>query len=157
MKTAIVYKTKWGATKQYCEWLREKYPDFELYNMDEINIDNLNEYERIVFASRVDKGDVSAREFLEDNWQSLEDKQLYLILVGLNDNTDKEVKETYEKLLPLIRESFSDYVRLPTRTRIEELNFLQRILAKGIVSKKQSTSDIHRDSLKTVYKWFENN
>ena len=52
MKGIVVYKSKYGATKKYAQWLCEE-TGFDMCEVSEAKIENLVEYEVIVFGGGV--------------------------------------------------------------------------------------------------------
>lgn len=51
MKKAIFYYSQTGNTKLLCQKIRREYPEFELVDMKEVKVQNLNDYKMVGFAS----------------------------------------------------------------------------------------------------------
>ena len=49
MKGIVVYKSKYGATKKYAQWLCEE-TGFDMCEVSEAKVENLEEYEVIIFG-----------------------------------------------------------------------------------------------------------
>jgi menaquinone-dependent protoporphyrinogen IX oxidase len=130
MNTLILYKSKWGTTKLYADWIHEAYPESEILNIDDFDPKNLANYEKIIIGSRTYMGRIQIGKFLVGNWNILKDKSVYLFSVGLIHPEKKESKQSYEMIPEDIRNSLSGYIKLPGKVDSGKLNFLERSIAK---------------------------
>ena len=56
---AVLYKSKYGTTRTYAKWIADKLHG-DLYSIDNVTIQNLNNYEFIVFAGALYAGKLSS-------------------------------------------------------------------------------------------------
>jgi menaquinone-dependent protoporphyrinogen IX oxidase len=81
IKTAIVYKTIYGSTGKYANWLKTSLKA-DLYEMDAVKIDELKGYKQIIVMSGTYAGQMPLTGFLKKNWDRLENKELVIVAVG---------------------------------------------------------------------------
>ncbi len=97
MKGIIIYKSKYGATKQYADWLSELL-HLPMVASDNINKDNLRQYDFIIAGSPVYIGKLLIRQWLRENVHVLQNKKVFLFVVcgtspNEKDKLDKIVRE----------------------------------------------------------------
>ncbi|MBN1923714.1 MAG: hypothetical protein JW791_03050 [Nanoarchaeota archaeon] len=80
-KVAVVYKTKYGSSEKYAEWL-SKSLKADVYEMDNTKIDRLKGYNTIIFISGVYAGRIEFVNFIGKHFNELSDKKLVGIIVG---------------------------------------------------------------------------
>ena len=81
MKTAIIYRSLRGTTKQYAEWLHEAI-DSDIFNISHVSPDTFKSYDNIIFCSCVYMGTIAAAGFIKKNWTLLQEKDVILVAVG---------------------------------------------------------------------------
>jgi len=79
--TAIVYKTIYGVTKKYAQWLSKelKCPVFEI---DSVDLDSLKKFNTIIVMSGTYAAKMPLTAFLKNNWETLKSKKLVAVAVG---------------------------------------------------------------------------
>ena len=88
---AVLYKSKYGSTRTYAKWIADKLHG-DLYGIDNISLDNLNNYDFIVFAGALYAGKLSSAKGIKRFLNKLKgDKNLYCVIVGLGNPQDKEL------------------------------------------------------------------
>ncbi|ADG70633.1 flavodoxin domain-containing protein [Brachyspira murdochii] len=88
---AVLYKSKYGTTRTYAKWIADKVHG-DLYGIDNVTIENLNNYDFIVFAGALYAGKLSSAKRIKQFFNKLKgDKHLYCVIVGLGDTNDKEL------------------------------------------------------------------
>ena len=88
---AVLYKSKYGTTRTYAKWIADKLHG-DLYNIDNVTVQNLNNYEFIVFAGALYAGKLSSAKRIKQFFNKLKgDKHLYCVVVGLGNPEDKEL------------------------------------------------------------------
>ena len=73
--TAILYKSKYGATKKYVSWLREEL-SCSVFPADKAVIKNLAAYDSIVLAGGIYAGGISGIRFLQKNYEQIKTQKL---------------------------------------------------------------------------------
>lgn len=89
MKTAIIYRSKYGATKTYAQWLAEDL-GARLLCGDQVKPEDLTQYDCIIYGGGLYAGGVNGFSLITKNFELLKAKSLYLFTVGAADVTDPE-------------------------------------------------------------------
>lgn len=95
MKGIIVYKSKYGATKKYAEWLADA-TGFDIIEVSDAKVSFLRDYDVLVFGGGVYATGVPMVRFLKKNIKALSDKKIIVFCDGASpyeENAFKEVKE----------------------------------------------------------------
>ena len=94
MKGIIIYKTKYGSTKKYVDWLAEE-TDFDIINVSKAKINDIKEYDVIALFGSVYASSISGLSFIRKNYNELKNKKIIVFAVGaspLDKNTLNELK-----------------------------------------------------------------
>lgn len=149
MKTLIVYRSKYGCTKQYAEWAKEEMASADLADIRSVNANQLASYDRIVILSCVYIGRMSATGFITRHWPTLSQKKVFLIAVGMEpDTTDS--KPSFQLLPEEIRKGISAYIKLPGKMDLDKMGFFDRLIIKKMGGKTEDKTD--REKLKAFLK-----
>ena len=89
-KTVVIYKSRYGSTKKYAEWIAEAV-DADLFEKGKINAEDLQKYDTIVFGGNVHAGRISGKEFIVDNFAKIADKNIIIFYVGSSIVNDKAI------------------------------------------------------------------
>ena len=95
MSTVVIYKSKYGSTKQYAEWIAEEL-GADLKNADDVKPEDLTPYDTVIYGAGVYVGCIAGIALISDNFEQLKDKKLIVFTVGLTDPSDKK---KYDDLL----------------------------------------------------------
>lgn len=88
MSTVVIYKSKYGSTKQYAEWIREEL-GADLKNADEVKSKDLLQYDTIIYGAGVYIGCIAGIALISDNYEQFKGKKIIVFTVGLTDPADK--------------------------------------------------------------------
>lgn len=89
MKKVVIYESKYGATKQYAQWIADEL-SCDLFEKKDIAPNELKAYTTIIYGGGLYAGGVSGINLLTKNFDILKDKNLILFTCGLADPTDQE-------------------------------------------------------------------
>lgn len=92
MKTIVTYKSKYGSTKQYAEWLSEEL-QCEAVDLSEINAKKLEEYDVIIHGGGLYAKGIAGISFYKKRKEILTEKQFYIFAVGASPYSDKILSE----------------------------------------------------------------
>lgn len=81
MKGIILFKSKYGATRRYAQWLAED-TGFPCRELDQVRPEELQEYETIVFGGGIHASGIAGISFFRKNLASLAGKRLFIFCVG---------------------------------------------------------------------------
>src|SRR5580765_8519842 len=95
MKGAIIYKTKYGATKQYAEWLGADL-NLPLLKCDDLIEGELSQYDFLLLGTPVYIGKFQIAKWLTHNVRNLIRKKIFIFIVA---GTSVEEPETRSKII----------------------------------------------------------
>jgi menaquinone-dependent protoporphyrinogen oxidase len=102
MKTLVAYKSRYGSTKQYAEWIAEAVAG-DVVPAEKVDPGSFPGYDIIVFGSYVRIGKVIGTDFLQKNWQSLKGKRLFIFIVSGTRPGDPDSEAILESIPAEIR------------------------------------------------------
>ncbi|GAB6090633.1 flavodoxin domain-containing protein [Spirochaeta dissipatitropha] len=97
-KTAVVYKSHYGTTRQYAEWIAEAL-NADLYDLKhekQLKTAQLQAYECLVFGGWLYGRGMLCKDFLEKHYPALKSKKLIVFSVGAAFNNDETLKAVTE-------------------------------------------------------------
>lgn len=95
MNGIIMYQSRYGSTKKYAEWLREK-TGFDIIRTKEIKPDMLDKYDVIILGGGVYASGVLGLSFLKKNISKLKGKKLAVFCVGASPYDEKAIAQARE-------------------------------------------------------------
>jgi menaquinone-dependent protoporphyrinogen IX oxidase len=130
MKGIIIYKSKYGATKQYADWLGELLHIPSVF-LDHFHKGSLPDYDFVVLGSSVYIGKLLIRDWLMQNINEVQLKKVFLFIVcgtdpGEKDKIEKIVKDN----LPGELKSKFEIYFLSGRLRRNNLSWSDKLLLK---------------------------
>ncbi|MFP4365272.1 MAG: flavodoxin domain-containing protein [Spirochaetia bacterium] len=157
MKGIIIYKSKYGSTKQYAQWLHEE-TGFELCNSKDFSKD-ISKYDAIVIAASIHAGSLSLKRFLLDTWPLISEKRI-AVLVTSGAGHQEVVKQILKDSLPQAVYGKLNIFPVGGRYVLGEMSFIDRTLIriaafftnnphakKGMLEEKREVS---RDNLQGI-------
>lgn len=142
MKTAVIYKSHYGSTKQYAEWLSEKL-NADLYEKSEIKPITLKNYDVIIYGGGLYAGGINGISLLTKNWDIIKNNKIIVFTVGLADPEKEEnIASIYNSIGKVFSEDAKKHIKLfHLRGGIDysKLNFIHKpmmAMLKKVISKK---------------------
>jgi menaquinone-dependent protoporphyrinogen IX oxidase len=130
MKGIIVYKGKYGATRQYAEWVGEELK-LPVLVLDNLKIEELLNSDFVVIGSSVYFGKMLLSDWLKKNAKNLQNKIIFLFVVCGTPSSEKEKQQhILEDNLPVSLLNSSRIFFLPGRLIRKELSWSDRLLVK---------------------------
>lgn len=100
-KKAVIYKTKYGSTRRYAEWISEAL-NCDLFESSKFNIDKLADYDTIIYGGGLYASGINGIDFITKNFNKLKNKKLIVFTVGL---ADPNIKSQFT---PIINKNFTE-------------------------------------------------
>ena len=147
MQGHIIYQRKYGATRQYAEWLNGmlKIPVSTTKEIKAIEIENAD---YLVIGSSVYVGKLLIRHWLKENVADLVNKKIFMFIVSATPATDKLKLESFLLSVPAEIRYLIEIYYLPGKVIKKDLSFLDNIilhmgawLTKDPVEKKKMLTD----------------
>ena len=133
MNSIVIYKTKYGATKKYAEWIAEEL-DCEVKNIKDVKIDELTKYDNIIYGGGLYAEVIDGVVFITRNLDKLEGKKIAVFSTGI---TPLKYREYYDKLV--IEKNFKPEML----DKIKVFNFMGKMIIDEL-------SLVHKSALKTL-------
>ena len=130
MKGVIVYRSKYGATWQYADWLADELK-LPLVRAEELDSESLSEFDYVVLAGSVYIGKWMLREWVKHNAEVLKSKKLfYVIVCGTSSSETKEQERLAKTNIPhaLLRNAEVSFLR--GRVVIKRLSLMDKFALK---------------------------
>lgn len=96
MKTIVVYKSKYGYTKRYAEWIAE---ELGCDIKENAALGDVLGYDLIICGGGCYAGSINGSKLITKNLSRLSGKKLILFAVGSNSGADKDIIPFWEKNL----------------------------------------------------------
>jgi menaquinone-dependent protoporphyrinogen IX oxidase len=135
MKKIVVYKSKYGSTKEYAGWIADEL-DCCAVDAREIKPEDLKEYDTIIYGGGLYAEVISGVSLITKNIEALKDKKIIVYSTGL---TPQDCREYYDKMV--LEKNFKEGVR----ERIKMFNFPGKMVISEL-------SLVHRAAIKTLKK-----
>ena len=129
MNAIVVYKTKYGSTKTYAEWISEEL-GCEMKDAKDVSVEELENYDTIVYGGGLYAEAINGASLITKNIETLKDKKIAIYSTGI---TPLEYREYYDKLV--IERNFKngvpDCVKLFNFTDAENVCAFKVVLPAG--------------------------
>lgn len=135
MNTIVIYKTKYGATKKYAEWIAEELT-CEAVDAKKITVDDIMKYDTIIYGGGLYAEIINGVHVLTKNMDKLKDKRIAVYTTGI---TPIDCRDYYDKMV--IEKNFKEGV--PENVRV--FNYLGKMVIDEL-------SLVHKTALKTLKK-----
>lgn len=130
MKGIIIYNGKYGATRQYGEWLRESL-QLPLVHTAAIRGEELAGFDFFIIGSAVYMGKLKTREWLRDNLPWLSRKRIFFFQVAGVPVEETEKRAGYDRdSIPAELAASSNSFFLPGRMQTSKLGWKDRLIVK---------------------------
>jgi menaquinone-dependent protoporphyrinogen IX oxidase len=106
MSGIVIYKSKYGATKRYAEWIAEE-TGFDCIDVKKAKIDEVLKYDTIVFGGGIYAQGIAGLSFIKKHIDVLKDKRLFIFCDGASPYEEGAISfiiskymQEYMKMLP---------------------------------------------------------
>lgn len=148
MKTLVIYKSKYGSTKQYAQWIAEEL-GCEAVDAKSVKPSELEKYDNIVYGGGLYAETINGVSLITKNIDKLRDKRIAVYTTGL---TPTDCRDYYDKLI--IERNFKFGVpqnvkvfNFVGKMIVSELSVVHRTainMLKKMMSAKENPTDMER-------------
>ena len=128
MNGIIIYKSKYGATKKYAEWIAER-TGFGCIKTDEADVKKLAEYDTIILGGGVYATRIAGLSFLKKNISKLAGKRIIVFCCGASPYDQKTFDAGMQQIFKGDLEGIPCYYCRGTFA-LQEMSFKDRMLCK---------------------------
>ena len=148
MKAIVLYKTKYGSTKAYAQWITEEL-GAEIAEASKIKPDELLKYDTIIYGGGLYAEVIAGVSLITKNINKLQNKKLIVYTTGL---TPPDCREYYEKLV--VEKNFKNGIyskikmfNYPGKMIVSELSVVHKaaiVALKKIMSDKKEPTEMEK-------------
>lgn len=135
MNAIVVYKSKYGSTKAYAEWIAEEL-SCKAVNAKEVRIDDLLKYDTIVYGGGLYAEVIAGVSLITKNLDKLKGKKIAVYSTGI---TPLDCREYYDTLV--LDKNFKG----DSLSYIKVFNFMGKMILSEL-------TPVHRAAIKTLKK-----
>ena len=135
MNAIVIYKSKYGSTKTYAEWIAEEL-SCKAVDAKQVKIDDLSDYDTIIYGGGLYAEVIAGITLITKNMEKLSGKKLIVYTTGI---TPLDCRDYYDKMV--IEKNFKE----DTASQVKVFNFLGKMVLEEL-------SLVHRTALKTLKK-----
>jgi menaquinone-dependent protoporphyrinogen IX oxidase len=135
MKTIVIYKSRYGSTKQYAEWIAEELV-CEAREARTVNVDELIGYDTIIYGGGLYAEVIAGVTLITKNFDKLSDKKLIVFTTGI---TPLDVREYYDELV------YDKNFKGEIREKVRVFNYLGKMILSELTLP-------HRTAIKALKK-----
>lgn len=144
MKGIIIYKSNYGSTRQYAQWLSEE-TGFTALPVKSVKKKDIAESDRVIIGAPIFAGKPLLYNWIVKNWPLLSDKKAVLYTTSGASGDDPLHKKNFENFFePAIREKMA-YFPVGGRMIHSELKPLHRFLVN--LGKKMVKDPVEREEM----------
>lgn len=136
MNAIVIYKSKYGSTQKYAEWIAEEL-SCEVKDAKAVKIDDLMKYDTIIYGGGLYAEVIAGVHLITKNIDKLSDKKLIVYSTGI---TPISCREYYDTLV-----MDKNFKTQEMREKIKVYNFLGKMVLDEL-------SVVHRTAIKTLKK-----
>jgi len=148
MKSIVLYRTKYGSTKSYADWIAEEL-SCEAKDAKGVKCEDLMEYDTIILGGGLYAEVIAGVSLITKNIDKLSGKKLIVFTTGL---TPTDCREYYDGMV--IEKNFKGDIKekvkvfnFPGKMLIDELSLVHKTAIKSlkaIMSKKENPTDMEK-------------
>ena len=143
-KIAVIYKSRYGATKRYAGWIALKL-GADLYEVSDIRKKDLKEYGTIIYGAPLYCEKIKGIKFVINNYEYLKNKNIKLFMVGIENYDDIYIQSILKNNIPkdILKNIDTFYFR--GKLNYKELSIKDRIfisLLKPNIFEKINSNEI---------------
>lgn len=135
MKTLVIYKSKYGSTKKYAEWIAEEL-GCEAIDAKGVKPSDLEKYDTIVYGGGLYAETINGVSLITKNIDKLRDKRIAVYTTGL---TPTDCRDYYDKLV------FEKNFKFGIPQNVKVFNFMGKMIVSEL-------SVVHRTAIKMLKK-----
>lgn len=141
-RTAVIYKSQYGSTKLYAQWISEAL-DADLFDVAKVS--DLGQYQTIVYGGGLYASGIIGSDFLVKNYEFLKEKRIVVFTVGLaNPKLTDYTKITEKNFPPDMRKSIKIF-HLRGAIDYKSINFKHKAMMSLLIKKVNKIDEKDRD------------
>ncbi len=135
MNAVVIYKSKYGSTKKYAEWIAKEL-DCPIFDAKNISKDDLTKYDTIIYGGGLYAEIISGVSLITKNFEKLKNKKVVVFSTGI---TPLDCRDYYDKMV--VEKNF----KTEMLDKIKVFNFMGKMILSEL-------SLPHRTAIKALKK-----
>ncbi len=135
MNAVVIYKSKYGSTKKYAQWISEEL-SCPVFEAKDISKEDLVNYDTIIYGGGLYAEIISGVNLITKNFDKLKEKKIVVFSTGI---TPLDCREYYDEMV--IEKNFKPEMR----DKIKVFNFMGKMILNEL-------SIPHKAAIKTLKK-----
>lgn len=135
MKTIVIYKSKYGSSKCYAQWIAEEL-ECDCVDVKKIKVEDLTDYDTIVYGGGLYAEMIGGITFITKNFEKLSNKKIAVFTTGI---TPLECSEYYDSYV--LKKNFKPHML----EKIKVFNFMGKMIIDEL-------TPVHKAAIKTLKK-----
>ncbi|HEX2951346.1 MAG TPA: flavodoxin domain-containing protein [Armatimonadota bacterium] len=131
MKGVIIYKSKYGSTRQYAEWLHGE-TGFDLFDVRQSPPD-FQQYDTLIIGSSVFAGRLALANWIRQHWPSLCGKTVLVMMVNITADQNMVANFVPQSLPGEIADHLKVFP-VGGRYSLQQMSFFDRTMIKMVAS-----------------------
>lgn len=145
MNAVVLYRSKYGSTKQYAEWIAEEL-GADIFSADTFGKEQFARYDTVIFGAPVFGGAILGVAAVSGNMDILEKKRLVVFTVGITSpDAEKNLADLHAKNFPPALQKHAETFHFRGALEAEKLTFGHKVLLKMINSSMRNKLDMHQN------------
>ena len=149
MKSIVVYESRYGSTERYAKWIGEEL-NCKVSKIKEVSIDELLNYDNIVFGGWLEAGKIKGLKDISKNYQKLKNKNLIIYYVGLsiiNDEMQREIRKNNFENMDNIKDFY-----MRGAFNYENLNMIDKVMMSMLQAYEIPVDFTKKENIKPLIK-----
>lgn len=148
MSTIVIYKSKYGSTKQYGKWIADEL-GCKMIDAKEFKKEDFKNYDTIIYGGGLYAEVIAGVSLITKNFEQIKDKKIIVYSTGL---TPPDCREYYDVMV--LEKNFKPEIRskikmfnYPGKMVVSELNLVHRTAIKSlkkIMSGKENPTQMEK-------------
>lgn len=145
MNTVVLYRSKYGSTKQYAEWIAEEL-GADIFPADAFSKEQFAAYDTVIFGAPIFGGIIMGSALVALNMDILQTKRLILFTVGITPpDAEKILADVKEKNFSTAMMNHAEYFHFQGALEAKTLTLHHKILLKMISASMPQKLDMHQN------------
>ena len=152
MNGVIIYKSVYGSTKQYAEWIQEE-TLFDIIRFEDVKPEDLGRYTTIVIGTPVIASKPFLARWIVENYDALSHAEIVLFSCSASPPPSATLQRGFEGSLPESMRERISYVQLHGRYDYSKLTLLHKLMMRigaWIQKDKRVKAEMKRDLHRVV-------
>lgn len=145
-KVAVIYKSKYGSTKGYAEWIARDV-DGDLFESSKIRIEDLANYDTIVFGGSLHAVGITGVKLITDNFEKLRNKKIIVFAIGCSPVKEEAIEHVKNHNFAVDIKDKIEFFYLRGAFNYNKLKFIDKIMMSLLKRKlKKKKQELDEDS-----------